>query len=345
MKSVRFPAHDVSVHGARRDRLAGAAPPAQHRDARDQRLAGDGDRTAGRRPQRRRGGVRWNCLRAAAGAHGERRVDHGPRGLDAGALLPGDVPGVRGLSSAADARAPTSGRSCCSSSLSSPSRTPSPWWRRSQPTTSSSGAGRSGRSSAFVLPYVPFALMTAGYLWLRYLLFHEVAREGALNARALEDFRILLDRHLRHVVGGSLDAPAVVVWLLLALVGAAWLLLRRAPAPKRGLRRATCSTSGPYGGRLACCRSPWPDITRRGTCISQPSAGRSFSALSMTPPGRHRASPMWQRGVRIAAAARRCLLPCTARALRSRVEQDRRRFAAGSERRPYGSAGRRRKEP
>ena len=37
----------------------------------------------------------------------------------------------------------------------------------------------------FVRPYVPFALMTAGYLWLRYLLFHQVAREGTLNARGL----------------------------------------------------------------------------------------------------------------------------------------------------------------
>ena len=56
---------------------------------------------------------------------------------------------------------------------------------------------------AFVRPYVPFAVMTAGYLWLRLLLFGQVAREGALNARGLEDFRILLDRHIRHVVTGN----------------------------------------------------------------------------------------------------------------------------------------------
>ena len=62
---------------------------------------------------------------------------------------------------------------------------------------------------AFVRPYVPFALMTAGYLWLRYLLFGQVAREGSLTARGLEDFRILLGRHIRHVVAGDLNASAV----------------------------------------------------------------------------------------------------------------------------------------
>ena len=45
------------------------------------------------------------------------------------------------------------------------------------------GAGRSGRSSHSSDRTCHFALMTAAYLWLRYILFGQVAREGALNAR------------------------------------------------------------------------------------------------------------------------------------------------------------------
>ena len=66
---------------------------------------------------------------------------------------------------------------------------------------------------AFLRPYVPFALMTLGYLWLRYQLFGQVAREGTLNARGLRDFYILHGRHLRHVVAGDMQAPAIVVAL------------------------------------------------------------------------------------------------------------------------------------
>jgi len=99
---------------------------------------------------------------------------------------------------------------------------------------------------AFVRPYVPFALMTAAYLWLRYLLFGQVAREGALNARGLEDFRILLDRHIRHVVAGDMAAPAIVVWLALAAVVIVWLRTR---ALSRVEGPALSSVEG-YGRRL-----------------------------------------------------------------------------------------------
>jgi hypothetical protein len=95
---------------------------------------------------------------------------------------------------------------------------------------------------AFVRPYLPFAVMTAGYLWLRWLLFGQVAREGALNARALEDFRIVLLRHLKHVVAGDMNASAIVVWLALAAVVALWVTTRG------GGRRAPATTH--YGRRL-----------------------------------------------------------------------------------------------
>ncbi len=81
---------------------------------------------------------------------------------------------------------------------------------------------------AFVRPYVPFALMTAAYLWMRYLLFGQVAREGSLNARGLEDFRILLGRHIRHVVAGDFNASAMVVAIALAVVVVVWLATRGA---------------------------------------------------------------------------------------------------------------------
>jgi hypothetical protein len=79
---------------------------------------------------------------------------------------------------------------------------------------------------AFVRPYLPFGVMTAAYLWLRYILFGQVAREGALNARGLEDFGFLHDRHFRHVVAGDFTAPAIVAWLAVAAVVAVWLWTR-----------------------------------------------------------------------------------------------------------------------
>jgi hypothetical protein len=69
---------------------------------------------------------------------------------------------------------------------------------------------------AFVRPYVPFVLMTAGYLWLRYILFGQVAREGALSAHTLEEFRAMADRHLRHVILGGIHGSREGLWLSLA---------------------------------------------------------------------------------------------------------------------------------
>jgi hypothetical protein len=82
--------------------------------------------------------------------------------------------------------------------------------------------------------YGPFVLLTLGYLWLRYVLFGEVAREGQLGGEAAAAFVRLVDRHLAHVVAGSVDAPRVYV--ALAAVTAAVLALLtdgRAPAFRR----------------------------------------------------------------------------------------------------------------
>ncbi len=97
---------------------------------------------------------------------------------------------------------------------------------------------------AFVRPYVPFAVMTAGYLWLRLLLFGQVAREGALNAKGLEDFRILLGRHFRYVVAGNDDASALVVWLALLAVVAVWLGTRGLASRGRLSESRACPERG-----------------------------------------------------------------------------------------------------
>jgi hypothetical protein len=76
-------------------------------------------------------------------------------------------------------------------------------------------------------PYVPFAAMTGGYLWLRYLLFGQVAREGSLNAQALHDFGVIFARHVTHVVVGDLDGSRTVAAIAVLAVGVAWFVAGR----------------------------------------------------------------------------------------------------------------------
>ena len=81
---------------------------------------------------------------------------------------------------------------------------------------------------AFIRPYVPFATMTAAYLYLRYALFGEVAREGTLNARGFQDFQVIVARHIRHAVLGDMNGSEILVWIaLLALVGVFIVVLRQ----------------------------------------------------------------------------------------------------------------------
>jgi hypothetical protein len=68
-----------------------------------------------------------------------------------------------------------------------------------------SGAeGRLELSWKWIRPYVPYVLLTAAFLMLRYVLFHEVAREGVLNAQRVREFLSDSSRHLvRLVFGGA----------------------------------------------------------------------------------------------------------------------------------------------
>ena len=89
-------------------------------------------------------------------------------------------------------------------------------------------------SWAWMRPYVPFALLTIGYLWLRYHLFGEVARENTLNAQNLTFFGSLVVRHLRRLFYGSVTAGssvhALVALITASIAGCAavWLAAHRA---------------------------------------------------------------------------------------------------------------------
>jgi hypothetical protein len=89
----------------------------------------------------------------------------------------------------------------------------------------------------WVRAYVPFALMTAGYLALRFLLFGQVVRESQLNAEGLAFFGRLLEHHLANMITGRVTAD-LAAWAAVIAVGAcAWWLLRGRPAEER--RRAS----------------------------------------------------------------------------------------------------------
>jgi hypothetical protein len=59
-------------------------------------------------------------------------------------------------------------------------------------------------------PYVPFGVLTVGFLLLRYVLFGEVAREGYLSTQAVEFFAEITGRHLQRLVAGEVLSGAAV---------------------------------------------------------------------------------------------------------------------------------------
>ena len=86
----------------------------------------------------------------------------------------------------------------------------------------------------WVRAYVPFVLMTAGYLALRFLLFGQIVRESQLNAEGLGFFFRLFQHHLAHVVIGRVTA-GTAAWATVVGVAlcAAWLLRSRPPEERR----------------------------------------------------------------------------------------------------------------
>ena len=82
-------------------------------------------------------------------------------------------------------------------------------------------------SWASVAPYLPFAILTLGYLGLRYALFGEVARESQLTAANLSTFGDLVVRHLHRTVFGAVDVARPWHWIVVG--GTVVVLLARAP--------------------------------------------------------------------------------------------------------------------
>jgi hypothetical protein len=93
--------------------------------------------------------------------------------------------------------------------------------------------GERSRSRA-VAAYVPFILLTIGYLLLRYLLFRQVVREDQLNAEGLAFFFRLAQRHLTHVVAGRVDAVLAAWVVVILLTVCAAVAVRRMPRDGRG---------------------------------------------------------------------------------------------------------------
>ena len=93
--------------------------------------------------------------------------------------------------------------------------------------------------------YVPFALMTAAYLVLRYLLFGQVVRESQLNAEGLAFFARLFERHLANVVTGQVTAGLAAWAAVIAVAAGAWWLLRGRPPTERRRTAVLLTFFGP----------------------------------------------------------------------------------------------------
>lgn len=92
-------------------------------------------------------------------------------------------------------------------------------------------------------PYLPFAVLTLGYLGLRYALFGEVARESTLTAARFDVFLADLSVHLRRMVYGEAGLTlagrtvAAAVGAVAIAVGA--IALRSGERGRATVRRAT----------------------------------------------------------------------------------------------------------
>jgi len=93
--------------------------------------------------------------------------------------------------------------------------------------------------------YVPFALMTAAYLGLRFLLFGQVVRESTLNAEGFRFFTRLLQHHLANVVVGRVEDFGTAIAALLVVAIAAHFLAGPNGSPERRRTGAMLLFFGP----------------------------------------------------------------------------------------------------
>ena len=96
---------------------------------------------------------------------------------------------------------------------------------------------------AWLRPYLPFVLLTGGYLLLRYEVFGQVARESMLSTARLDFFAQDVSTHLRRMVFGepglavSVARAAILVGLCAAAIASVGALLAR-QAAGRAVRAA-----------------------------------------------------------------------------------------------------------
>jgi hypothetical protein len=75
--------------------------------------------------------------------------------------------------------------------------------------------------------YVPFTLMTIGYLALRLVVFGEVARESSMTRQGFEFFGTLVKRHLTRMVFGDVSLGSLAHWIGVVVAAfAVWLVVR-----------------------------------------------------------------------------------------------------------------------
>ena len=136
---------------------------------------------------------------------------------------------------------------------------------------------------SWLRPYIPFAVLTMGYLGLRYALFGEVAREGMLTAARFDTFLQDLSVHLRRMVIGEAGLECVRAHDRDTRCGGR----RRDRRDRRARRRAGARDH--QAGRLLSCCLDWS-----GGCAD---AGRRLRIPASHVPGIRR----------VGSGARRCV--------------------------------------
>ena len=90
-------------------------------------------------------------------------------------------------------------------------------------------------SWSWLAPYIPFALLTIGYLSLRWVLFGEVAREGQLSAEGLAVTRTFVGKHFQRMFfGGEVSRYPFGYIAALLITAGVWFLARGARTARGG---------------------------------------------------------------------------------------------------------------
>jgi hypothetical protein len=89
-------------------------------------------------------------------------------------------------------------------------------------------------SWTWLRPYVPFAVLTAGFLALRYAILGEALRESQLSSQRFAEFEGIFARHVRRMIWGDLrEVPTGVMAFAALFAAAAALAILRAQSAVR----------------------------------------------------------------------------------------------------------------